>query len=257
MSEYGVGALNEHEKQKNTAVALVRRVNDVLLEHPRTLSLDIRDLQRPGTGELDARQGELIRMSANNHVNCLAAFYKRQNPTATSMSVEEGVHSALPLYDSMTGNNVMLLATTLLLPGDCSLQAITVTVRDEYVLTGSTIYVEENGAFEAMNDMKARDDGLIAEALDLVGVGRRDLVLPLLSGAVPVFEIAGCLEALRPVVAERYGDAETERFLQALEHRYHEKRRAEETAKEFGLSDMSASEMEDLLAQLEPANDWR
>lgn len=256
MSEFGVDSQNEHEKRKNAAVALIRRVNDILLEHPRTLSLDIHELQRSELDKNDPRQDELIRMSAKNHLNCLAAFYKRQYPDVKMIRIDAGVHSALALHDAITNNNMMLLATTLLLPDDRSLQAIGVTVRDEYVLASSTVYMADDGTFEAMNDVKARDDGLVKEALELVDVGRRDLVIPLLSGAVHALEVDRCLDELRDIVASQYDENETDRFLRAVENRYYQKRRADETASELGVAGMASSEMEELLTVLEPVDDW-
>lgn len=218
--------------------------------------MDIRDVKKGVDEHEQLPQNELIRMSADNHMKCLASFYKRLHPDATSVKVLDGVHSALPLYDTVSERNIMLLATTLILPDEDSLQAVSVTVRDEYVLSGNTIYMDGYGRFEAYSDVKPRDDSLVIEALELVGVGRRDLVVPVLSGVVHPDELAEHIEALRPVVAERYDNEETERFLSALETRYHEKSQSRAVADELGLSKMSSGEIEDILTILEPASDW-
>ncbi|USN96249.1 MAG: hypothetical protein H6797_04195 [Candidatus Nomurabacteria bacterium] len=256
MSEFGARERSEYEKQQDAVIALVERVNDVLLSHARTQSLDVVELHRSevANDESDG-QNELMRMSAKSHVHCLAAFYKRLYPDATSVRLEDGVHSALPLHDAVTGNKMMLLATTLILAEGRSLQAVSVTVRDEYVLSGSTVYMNDDGRFETMSSARSRDDELINEALELVGAGKRDMVLPLLSGAMSPNDLTEGLNALRNFVAEHYDQAETERFMQAIETRYHDKRRSEATAKELGLLEMSADEIEELLTTLESVED--
>ncbi len=256
MSEFSINADGELERRRHAAVGLVWRVNSLLELHPRTMNLDIRDVMKPAELQEDQRQNELIRMSANNHMKCLAAFYKRLNPEATSVKILDGVHSALPLYDTMTQTNIMLLATNLELPNNRSLGAISVTVRDEYVLSGNTIYMNDDGQFEGYSDVKPRDDRLVTEALELVGVGRRDLVVPVLSGVIQETELAGCLSKLRPIVAETYDAIETERFLNDLEQRYHQKVSSRSTAEELGLAGMSSGEIEDLIEILKDAESW-
>lgn len=256
MNRFENQGLSEGERQQRAAVGLTWRVNEILRDHPRTMNMDIRDVNKPLVNDEQQHQNELIKMSANNHMKCLAAFYKRLHPDAKVVKVVDGMHSALPLYDTMTGANIMLLATNLELTGDRSLGAISVTVRDEYVLTGSTIYLNDDGDFEAYSDVKPRDDKLVTEALELVGVGKRDLVVPVLSGIIPLSELAESLEALRPVIAEKYDDAETERFLSDLEKRYHEKAQSRAAEEELGLSRMSSNEIEEILTILEPAENW-
>jgi len=256
MSEFKAGASGEYDKQQNAAVALVRRVNEVLIENQRTLSLEIRDLESSRPTDMNPRHDELVRMSARNHLNCLAAFYKRIYPETVSIRIEDGVHSALPLRDAVTGHNLMLLATTLILPEECSLQAVTVSLRDEYLVTSSTIYMNDDGRFEAVSAMKPKDDGLIMEAIQLVGMGRRDMVIPVLSAVIDPDEVTAYLDALRPVVAEQYDEAETERFLADVRNRYDESRRADETVKQLGLLGMSSVEIEDVLTALEPIDRW-
>lgn len=218
--------------------------------------MDIRDVKNGIDEDEQLPQNELIRMSADNHMKCLASFYKRLHPDATSVKVLDGVHSALPLYDTAAERNIMLLATTLILPDEDSLQAVSVTVRDEYILSGNTIYMDGYGRFEAYSDVKPRDDSLIIEALKVVGVGKRDLVVPILNGILRPDKLAEHIEALRPIVAEIYDYEETEQFLSALQGRYHEKSQSRAVADELGLSKMSSGEIEDILTILEPASDW-
>lgn len=256
MNHFENSERSEYEKKQHAAVDLVWRVNEILEANPRTLNMDIRDVIQSNSSDIEPRQDELIRMSANNHLKCLAAFYKRLYPDATSVKVQDGTHSALPLYDTMTNTNIMLLATTLQLQDDRSLGAVTVTVRDEYVLSGSTIYLNDDGRIEAYNEIKPRDDKLVIEALELVGVGRRDMVVPVLSGVLNEAELIEYLDALKPIISENYDDAEVQRFLADLENRYREKVQSRKEADEMGLSTMSSGEIEDLLTILEPASDW-
>lgn len=256
MNRFESQGLSEGERQQRAAVGLSWRVNEILSNHPRTMNMDIRDVNKPLAEDEQQHQNELIKMSANNHMKCLAAFYKRLHPDAKVVKVVDGMHSALPLYDTVTGRNIMLLATNLELTGDRSLGAISVTVRDEYVLTGSTIYLNDDGDFEAYSDVKPRDDKLVTEALELVGVGKRDLVVPILSGIIPLSELAESLSALRPIVAEKYDEEDVEKFLADLEKRYHEKAQSRATADELGLSRMTSDEIEDTLTILEQADNW-
>lgn len=247
---------SEHDRQRDAAISLVRRVNDILIAHPRSINMDIRDIQNSNGADDQPRQNELIRMSAKNHMQCLAAFYKRVHPDATSVKIFDGAHSALPIYDAISSRNAMLLATTLILPEEDSLQAVTVTVRDEYVLNGSTIYMDGDGRFEAYNEIKPRDDKLVAESLELVGIGKRDLIVPILSGVVHPKDLDEYIDALRPIIAEKYDKFESERFLKDIEKRYHEKSQSRAIADELGLSRMSSNEIEDILTILEPADSW-
>lgn len=251
MNTFEYDSRSEKEKQQRAAIGLVWRVNDLLIEHPETLNMDIRDVYESNPSNIEPRQDELIRMSANNHMKCLAAFYKRLNPDATSVKVQDGTHSALPLYDTITNSNIMLLATTLLLEDDKSIGAVTVTIRDEYVLSGSTIYICDDGRCEAYNDIKPRDDALVVESLELVGVGRRDMVVPILSGVIDQKELEDYLTDLRPVIAESYSDDEIDRYFAALLGRYYEKVRSRATADELGLSTMTSNEIDDVLNALQ------
>lgn len=256
MNRFESEGLSEGARQQRAAVGLTWRVNEILSAHPRTMNMDIRDVIEAQPTTLEQRQDELIRMSANNHMKCLAAFYKRLHPDAKVVKVVDGMHSALPLYDTMTGTNFMLIATNLELIGDRSLGAISVTVRDEYILRGSTIYINDDGAFEAYCDVKPRDDTFVTEALGLVGVGRRDLVVPILAGIIPLGELAESLDALRPVIEEKYDEEDASRFLADLEKRYHEKAQSRAAEEELGLSRMSSNEIEEILTILEPADNW-
>ncbi|MCA9335027.1 hypothetical protein KC953_02690, partial [Candidatus Saccharibacteria bacterium] len=215
------------------------------------------DLQREIDGGDVQERDELIRLSARNHLQSLAAFYKRLYPESNAVHVEDGVHSALPLRNVINGDNIMFLATTLILDEGRSVDLISVSSRDEYVLSNSSVFMNDDGRFETVGMIKARDDGLIDEALRLVEVGKRNLVLPLLSGVVHPNDVASRLNELRKVVAESYDDDATERFISNVENCYHEKRQTAQMAKELGLVEMSLSEIEDVLSRLASIEDYQ
>lgn len=256
MSEFGVDVDGDYEKQRDGATALVRRVNDILLAHPETQNLNIRDLQQlSGSSIQKSRKDEVLHMSADKDLGVLLEHYMRHYPDKKTISINEGMHSVLPLRDSVSGIGVIFFATTLLLPEGRWFQTVNVTIRDEYIQTNSRISLDDSGVFDARQSVKARDDRLMTEAVLLLGAENRDLFIPLFNAEIEDDEVPSYLDSLRPIVAEQYDENETRRFLQEVETRYHEKRRSDETAQGLNIFGMTSEDMQELLAKLEFASD--
>lgn len=256
MSELRFNVENEREQQQRAAIELVKRVNDVVFDHRRTANIDIRTIDDPYIETSDWRKQELLRISGKSHMRGLAQFYQSLHPDVTSLAIHEGVHSALPFQDGPDHKDVMLLATTLILPGDQALQAVAITVRDEFVTTGSTIYMDESGRFNAEIDIKPRNDELLTEALRIVGRGPLGSVVALFSATAHPSQVAAHIDNLRPVVREHYNGLEAERFLLAVKDRYFAQLNAGSEARKIGTSIMSSQEMHEMIDILHDAETW-
>lgn len=256
MSEFGVAIPYERERRQNAASELVQRVNEILMIHPNTKTLDIRELNGANNLKAMSSQESLMRISAENNLNELAGFYRAIHPESVDVAIMDGAYSVLPPYEIETGEQVVLSTTILLLPDNRVLQTVGIAVRDEYVMSASTIHMYDDGQYAAMSSVRPRQNPLMTQALEIVGVTKSDIIVPLFSGRIHPTELEENLAALRTIVAAKYDEDQTDRFIDNVRDYYNQRIQSRSTAQNLGTTQMSSEDMDELLMRLLPMPRW-
>lgn len=256
MNEFGNTLSNEHERRHDAVAVLVDRVTEILMLHPDTQTLDIRELN--GTNNLKnfSDREALMRMSAETQISELAKFYKAINPDCGDVAIVDGMYSVLPPYEMETGEQVVLSTTILALPDERAIQTVGIAIRDDYVMSASTIHRYDDGQFAAMSSVRPRQNPLMTQALEIVGVAKSDIIVPLFSGRIHPTELEENLAALRTIVAAKYDEDQTDRFIDNVRDYYNQRIQSRSTAQNLGTTQMSSEDMDELLMRLLPMPRW-